>query len=206
MLLSLLRAPAHQPKDTPTVQANTTLPTLARKFAGHDITVPAVFGPNDTLSAHAAAWANSQLATVLGNAMGGHIRRAKEAGKPITFDATHTPQALFDDIFADYSFEPSRGTGSGPRDPVEALMAVLAKEDVKARILKKGLKVRDFMSAKVTIGEGDSAEEISKFTLLVEEYLDLKADSLRARAEASLGADEADDDFDLDVDAPAEAA
>lgn len=177
--------------------ANPKLHALSREFAKFPITVPAVFAPGDTLDANAASWVNGQIATAIGNQFSGILRRANEAGKPVEFTDTYTPQDHFNELFEEYSFSGNRGSGTGavPRDPIAALVQFLAKEAIKAKIKAKGLKVKDFMSAKVDVG----GEEVSKFMLLVEEYTE-KHPELYDTAKAQLdAADTSDDDLDLSL-------
>ena len=171
---------------------NSNLPALSRSFAGYDISVPAVFAPGDTLDADAANWVNGQIATVVGNAFGGALRRARETldaerakafkaktytgpvdekGKPApatNADVCADPAAKFAEIFADYSLASNRGSGEAKTsDPVASLVRTLATQAVKAKIIAKGLKVRDFITLKVT----QDGEEMSKLTALVNDYI-----------------------------------
>lgn len=182
------------------MQANPKLIALKRKFAGHDVIVPAVFAPGDALTEPQAGWINGQIATVIGNAFGGALRRAKEAGKPLEATEGWTAQEHFNELFAEYEFSGNRrgdGSGSVTRDPVQALVIFLAKEAIKAKIKAKGLKVKDFMDAKVEVG----GETVSKFTLLTEEYIEKHPeleDAARAQLEAQ-APDSDDDDLDLSL-------
>lgn len=179
---------------------NPKLHALTRKFAGYEVIVPAVFGPGDTLTSDAAEWANSQLATVIGNSFGGALRRAREAGKPIDGEGTSfNAQAYFNELFDAWSFGQRKGEGSTARDPVEALVQFLAKEAIKTKIKARNLSVKAFMDTKIDVG----GESVSKFTLLVEEYIE-KHPELHDTARAQLEAQSAEDDDDLDLSIAAE--
>lgn len=173
---------------------NPSAPILKREFAGSSFEVPGVFVPGDTLDATAAAWINGQLATVIGNAFGGILRRAEKAGKPIDKD---NYGALFASTYADYSLSGNRGTGApkASADPVTRLMRELATAEVKAKIVAKRLKVKDFMDAKVT----HVGTEMSKLQSLILQFTAANEDSLRARAEAALDATSETSTDDLDI-------
>lgn len=204
-----------------------TLP-LKRRFLDMDFAVPAPFAADHVLSAPEAAWLNGQVASVVANQYGSDVRRAlveanaaailASKGKPAA-DAylkdnkrvpkDFTPatieslgwdhQAKFLAKYTDYTLQPGRqGSGSAGSDPISRLVNVLASEAVKALILRKGLKVNDFMRTKV--GEGEA--ETSKFLQLVAQYKDAHpelADTAKAQLEAAAAAD-AGDDFDLGLD------
>lgn len=175
------------------MQRNETLPALQRKFLGHEVTVPQAFAAGDTLDADSAAWVNSQIATVIGNATGGYFRRSGE--KP----TAKAVQSKLDEIFAEYNLSGNRGTGEGKQgsDPVASLVKMLATQAVKARIVAKGLKVRDFVTTKVTDEDGN---EVSKLTQLIAQYIENHPE-LRDTAEAQINSvrEEASEDTDIDL-------
>lgn len=171
-------------------------PTVSRKFAGVEVGVPEYFTADHALSANEARWANTQLGTVIGNAFGSRVRNKKlvdDKGKALN---PADSASVFLDMFHDYDFTSTRGNGKkATSDPVAALINFLSKEAIKAKILRKGLKVRDFMSAKVMV----DGEETSKFLALAAEYAEVHYDDLFAQAEAQLEVVSADDD-DISLD------
>lgn len=193
-------------------QFDASAPTLDRKFADFDISVPAVFTEGHALTDAEAAWVNGQLATVVGNAFGGFIRRSKEANKKFSIDASGA-QSKFDEIFADYEFGAGRGSGKASgTDPVDALARALAVADLKARIVAAGRSVKA-LQAKGSAGDGTDKSMYSK---LLEDSIALghnKAGvSFREMAQAQLDAAAAnaggEDELlaGLEPEAPAEAA
>lgn len=83
--------------------------------------------------------------------------------------------------------ESNRGKGgaSAASDPISRLMRTLASEDLKARIIAKGLSVQAFMRAKVTDADG---EEVSKFETLLTANLEAQDERFRSMAAAQLAA------------------
>lgn len=153
--------------------------TLARKFADFPVTVPVMFTEGQTLTADQARWASSQFATVIGNTFGGIVRKMDEV--PEDFSA----QSLINQLVADFTFTPKRGTGTGTSastDPVARMVHFLAGEELKRRIIAKGLKVRAIQTAKGADGE------TSKFAELLAALIERDGDSLRAQAEAVIAA------------------
>jgi hypothetical protein len=209
-------------------------PRLARKFADHEVSVPAVFAPGHTLSDAESKWMNSQLATVTGNAFAGSIRRALEAentkraaahkakkyegpmdetGKkpaPATFaDLGWNAQEKFNEVFSNYTLgESNRGTGAGTsKDPIDQLIRTFSVMDIKARLAKKNLTPGPFYKAP------SSQPDVykSKWEELVGENIKAKHDEFKAQAEAQLvqlaGTDTEQDDLIDSLEAPqAEAA
>ena len=206
--------------------ANPNAPALSREFAGHPISVPAVFTEGHVLTSGEAAWTNGQVATVLGNAFGGAIRRALEAldkerneahknktytgptvegknGKPIPApaefaDLDWNPQSKFDEIFSAYEFAAStRGSGNGAKsDPTTALARTYAEVDLNARIASKGRTATEFRKVKMEDGR-------TKYTHLVDaQFESKKADYLeRAKAEMADAAASVTEDDGIDLDA-----
>lgn len=79
--------------------------------------------------------------------------------------------------------ESNRGSGTSVGStPLNRLMRTLASEDVKSRIIARGLKVQDFMRAKVTV----DGETISKFEDLVSKNLTTQDERFRSMAQSQL--------------------
>lgn len=187
-------------------------PRAEATFAGVTFAVPQFYSEGQTLTANDARAVNGWATTTLGNRFSAKIRAGVEAlksagnKKATAADLGWDMQAEFDAFASAYEFG---RFGSGERkakssvDPIEALMRSIAEAELKASIVGKGLKVRDFMTAKVTV----DGTEVSKFKALLDQKLARDADSLRARAEATLE-DAVTDDLDLDaeVDTTSEAA
>lgn len=195
---------------------------VERKFSGIDFTVPYVFAEAHPLTKPEAAWLNSNLASVVGNAFSGDIRRGlaalnkagleahvKAGGKPKDYKEVTDPKALrwdfqkeFDTKFAEYELgESNRGTGGGAASPVDQLVRMFSTVDVKARLAKKGLKVAPLYKAPSNImGEdGKTPKYPSKWEELVSENIITKGDEFRKQAEeqlAALGGDTADGEDD----------
>ena len=179
----------------PTFTAKT--PTIAREFAGHAIAVPAVYVGGHILTADEAHWLNGQVATVVGNAFGGTLRR-NDGNLPEGYiDA----QTLFNDIFADYTLAPStRGTGaSKPKsDPIASLARSFAEADLIAKIEAKGLEVRKFRTTKEADGRTSFTRLLdAQFEKGKEDYLDRAREMFADAADAAT-----DDDDDLDFTLP----
>ncbi len=185
-------------------QIDPSAPTLSRKYCGVSVSVPAAFTEGHVATAKEAAWFSGILATAVGNAFAARERTGKlvdAKGKPLSDEAK---AQVFYDMFEAY--EPG-GTTRAPKassDPVTSLVHTLAQAAVKALIVRNGLKVKDYMSAKVTYND----KEMSKFSEQVARYTERFGDELRAQAEAQLASlPSADADFNLDAPQPeAEAA
>lgn len=151
----------------------TDTPRVERKFSGIDFTVPYVFNEGHVLTKPQTAWLNSNLASVIGNAFSGDIRRGlaalnkaaleahvKGGGKAKEFKPIEDPKALrwdfqkeFDTKFAEYELgESNRGTGGGAASPVDQLVRMFSTVDIKSRLAKKGLKVAPLYKASSLIG------------------------------------------------------
>lgn len=166
---------------------------VERKFSGIDFTVPYVFAEAHPLTKPEAAWLNSNLASVVGNAFSGDIRRGlvalnkagleahvKAGGKPKDYKEVTDPKALkwnfqseFDTKFAEYELgESNRGTGGGAASPVDQLVRMFSTVDVKARLAKKGLKVAPLYKAPSNMKD-DKGEALypSKWEELVSENI-----------------------------------
>lgn len=166
-------------------------PTITRTFAGQSFTVPAPYAEGGVLTANDAKFLNGQLASVIGNALSGDMRRAVEAWnkanpKNKVKDATELSdfgdlQALFDAKYTAYApGESNRGSGTGTSgtDPIERMAHGFATQEAKARIIAKGYKVRDFVLAKSADGTQ------SKLAEFVAKLMTEKGDSYRAQAES----------------------
>ncbi len=219
-------APTNRKSPMPTI--NTSLPTTSRDFAGITFAVPAAFAEGHALTAGEAKWANFVLGSVVGNSYAGYVRRTlaaidadraaqakaktysgpmDESGKkpaPATVAdlGSIDHQTQFLKVFSEYELGASnRGSGTGTTtktDPVASLVNFLAKEAVKALIIKKGLKVKTFMDAKVMVG----AEETSKFMSLVADYKERHpelVDQAKAQLDAQNEGTSDDDGLDLSL-------
>jgi hypothetical protein len=189
--------------------------TFVRKFYDMEFTIPAEFEAGHVLSANEANFINSQKASVVGNQYSGDIRRAVAglvAGgnkKATVADLGWDHAARFAEKFADYelgvSNRGSGGTTSGS-NPLDRMVSFLASEDLKARIIRKGLKVATFYKAKSADGTQ------SKWSELLAANIEAKGEEFRAQAEAQLAALEATDTEadplldDVEVEAQPEAA
>lgn len=146
---------------------------VERTFSGIDFTVPYVFAEGHQLTKPEAAWLNSNLASVVGNAFSGDIRRGlaalnkagleahvKGGGKPKDYKEVTDPKALkwdfqkeFDAKFADYELgESNRGQGGSAATPEDQLVRMFSTVDVKARLAAKDLKVAPLYKAPSNIG------------------------------------------------------
>lgn len=134
------------------------------KFVGHEITIPSHYAPGHVMTDADARFANRQLASVTGNSLAytmkvkakalteanekatGKDQRKGDDGKPYVFTPSdftaEQVQAEADRIFTEYEIGAVRatGTGSGPRDPVEALANNIAWERIKEVLAKKNIK------------------------------------------------------------------
>lgn len=151
---------------------DTSTPRVERKFSGVDFSVPFVFTEGHALTKPEAAWVNSNLASVVGNAFSGDIRRGLKtlndahrknlkgadlkAYKEIT-----DPKALgwdmqkeFDTKFAEYEMgESNRGSGGGAAsDPLSQLVRMFSTVDIKRRLVAKGFKVAPLYKTLSAIG------------------------------------------------------
>lgn len=209
-------------------------PRVERKFSGLDFSVPYVFIEGHPLTKPEAAWLNSNLASVVGNAFSGDIRRGlaalnkanleahvKAGGKPKDYKEVTDPKALkwdfqkeFDAKFEDYELgESNRGTGGGTASPVDQLVRMFSTVDVKARLAAKGLKVAPLYKAPSNVMDTDGKTPLypSKWEELVSENIKAKGDQFRKQAEeqlASLAANDPaegeDDPLLAGIEAPAE--
>lgn len=192
------------PKNEAPTEAQ-AVPSATRKFLGGiEFSVPQPYSPGHALTPGEARFLNSQLGTVAGNAFGGDIRRA---GGTIPDDVQALFAAKFDEVYDRIVNGTARAasTGGTSSDPVTSLVSFLAKEAIKAKIKRKGLKVKDFMDTKVEV----NGEETSKFMALVAQHIEKEGEALRAQAEAQLANTTAasdDDDLELDSAPVAEAA
>lgn len=130
-------------------QVDPSTPTIEREFYGNTFAVPAPYVKGYKLSEAEAVFMNSQLATVVGNRYGARFRAAEKKG-----EALADPAATFAELFAAYKVgESNRATGTGTvksADPLARTIRFLAEEDLKARIISAGHKVKDFMAAPST--------------------------------------------------------
>lgn len=187
---------------------DTNTPRLERKFSGVEFKVPAPFTEGHALTKGETAWLNSNLASVVGNAFSGDIRRGlaahnktaleahvKGGGKAKDFKPSDDPAVLgwdmqkeFDLKFAEYELgESNRGTGGAANDPLSQLIRMFSTVDIKARLAKKGFKVAPLYKAPSAIMGDDSKPKYpSKWEELVQENIIAKGDQFKAQAEAQL--------------------
>lgn len=189
-------------------------PRAERKFSGLDFTVPYVFAEGHALSKPEAAWLNSNLASVVGNAFSGDIRRGLKAyndkaraelskAEVKNYVDVEDPavlgwdmQAEFDAKFADYVLgESNRGSGGGAASPVDQLIRMFSTVDVKARLAKKGLKVGPLYKAPSNMKD-EAGEPLypSKWEELVQENMKAKLEQFTAQATEQLANLAAGDD------------
>lgn len=222
----------------PTISAST--PRVTHEFQTIPIAVPYVFAEGHTLTDLEARGLNRFVATALGNAFGSEIRRAlkmvdadrakavkaktytgpmiedakgRSIPAPTTVDdlppADH--QAIFDAKFSSYALGVGRqSTPATSSAPLDRVVANLAKEAIKAKILARGWQVRSFMLRKGNYtgvdAEGrrvwtdDDTSKTSYFAARVEAYINDNEETLTAQAQAQLDAiASVQDDFDLDL-------
>lgn len=190
---------------------DTNAPMVDRKFSGLDFKVPYVYSEGHALTKPEAAWLNSNLASVVGNAFSGDIRRGlaalnkakrdefvKGGGKPKDYKEITDPSALGWDFqkefaakFSDYELgESHRGQGGGnASDPVSQLVRMFSTVDVKQRLAAKGFKVAPLYKAPSNIKNEDGTPKYpSKWEELVQENIIAKGEQFRTQAEAQLEA------------------
>ncbi len=208
----------------PTVPADA--PRVTRKFYDMEFSVPYIFSEGHALTAPEAVFLNANLASVIGNAYSGDIRRAvlalNEEGEKAFIAAggkkkDYTPlgvealgwdhQAKFADKFASYDMGVTRqggGTGASTSSPLERMITFLAGEDLKAKFAKKSMKVSPFYKAEATEGSGFK----SKWAELLAGNIERNIERFTAAAEAQLASmaeADAEDDGLLDgIEAPEE--
>lgn len=188
---------------------STETPMVDRKFSGLDFKVPYVFAEGHALTKPEAAWLNSNLASVVGNAFSGDIRRGlaalnkakldefvKGGGKAKDYKEITDPVALgwdfqkeFTAKFTDYELgESNRGQGGGAaNDPLSQLIRMFSTVDVKQRLAAKGYKVAPLYKTPSNLkNEDGSAKYPSKWEELVQENILAKGEQFRAQAQAQL--------------------
>jgi hypothetical protein len=190
-------------------------PTIERKFYDITFQVPAPFAAGHTLTANEANWMNSNVASVIGNAYSGDIRRAMQAhneaalkahteagGKAKDFKPAEDVSVLgwdhaakFAEKYAGYELGvTSRGGGSGEgSSPLSRTIMFLAAEDLKARMVRKGLKVANFYKAAAQ----DGTKFKSRWAELLAQNIEAKRDEFTETATAMLAKAEDDAEDDL---------
>lgn len=208
----------------PTFTAET--PTITRKFYDMTFTVPAPFTSGHQLTAPEATFLNSTLASVVGNAFSGDIRRALVAlneegekafiaagGKkkdyaPVGIEALRWDfPAKFAERYADYELGASnRGSGAGTAssDPLARMVNFIASEDLKAKLARKNLSVSRIYKAPATSDSGFK----TKWAELLANNIEKNRETFTAQAQAQLDSitsdAEADDDLLEGVELPQE--
>lgn len=170
-----------------------TTPTISRTFSGIDFIVPAPFTEGHSLTVNEAKFFNSTLASVIGNAYSGDVRRAEASGKDTSI---WNHQELFNKKFAEYELGVSNrgGEGTGTKsDPLARTIAFLASEDMKAKAAARGIKVGVLQRAKSADGT------TSKWAELVASNLERNREAFTEQAKAILAnnAPEPGEDDDL---------
>lgn len=182
---------------------DTNTPRVERTFSGIAFTVPFAFATAHVLTEPEAAWLNSNVASVVGNAFSGDIRRGlialnkagleahvKGGGKPKDYKEVTDAKALkwnfqseFDKKFADYELgESNRGQGGSAATPEDQLVRMFSVMDVKARLAAKGFKVAPLYKAPSTIMDGDKPKYPSKWEEMVSENIIAKGEQFRKQA------------------------
>ena len=129
----------------PTIDSNTPRESLT--IAGETFTAATPYAAGDVLTAGEASALNQTRLENLRNNFATKVKAAKETG---TFDA-EVFQATLDDLNAEYEFGVRRGGGGGrSTDPVMAEAMSIAREKVRAAIVKKGIKLADVSAAQIT--------------------------------------------------------
>lgn len=185
-------------------QFDTSTPTISRKFADHTFTVPAPFAEGHALTANEATFLNGQVASVVGNQFAGDIRRALAAYNKAQREALPKKEqasyvdttdvsvlgwdmaARFAAKYAEYELGVSNrgGDGSGSaNDALTRTVNFLNAEDMKARIIAKGLKVGAFQKAAAS-----DPQYKTKWAELLAKNLEAKGDQFRATAQAQIDA------------------
>lgn len=176
-------------------------------FYGTTFDVAAPYAAGHVASANEAKAFSSWHLTTVGNRYGARVRAALKAFNEGKKKADQTedisavpgfdPQAEFQAAYAAFSPGVSSRTSAGPKasgDPVAAIAYRLATDETKVKILRNGLKVKDFMDTKVTV----DGVEMSAFKRGVLGHLEKHRERIMAQAEAqhaqTLAAVEDDDD------------
>lgn len=198
-------------------QFDASTPRLSRVYQDHPVTVPAAITGGHTLTDTEAAWVNSTVATIIGNGLGGVIRREikkvddhraalHKQGKydgpmkgkvPAAATAADLngfdPQETVDELYAKYVLAP--GAEKSASDPLSKMIRALAEADASARIKAKGHTVAAFRKA-----DASTDAHANRYDEFVAKIIFDKGDTFRAQAEAVLSAGAAtteDDDADL---------
>ncbi len=160
-------------------QVPDSTPTATRTFAGLEFTVPMPFAEGHQLSSGEASWLNSNLASVIGNAYSGDIRRAEAAKKGSTKTWDHA--AKFAAKYEGYVLgESNRGSGGVKgTDAVAALARVLATIELKRKLVAAGHKPGALMKVKNTEG-------VSKFNELLDALIARDGEHFTAQAQAQI--------------------
>jgi len=156
-----------------------SVPTATRTFAGLEFQVPMPYSEGHALTAGEAAWLNSNLASVIGNAYSGDIRRAEAAKKGSTKTWDHA--AKFAAKYEGYVLGESNrgGKGTGGTDVVAALARTLATIELKRKLVAAGHKPGALMKVK-------NADGVSKFNELLDALIARDGEHFTAQAQAQI--------------------
>jgi hypothetical protein len=205
---------------------NSETPRLTRTYQGHNVLVPAAIVEGHTLTGTEAAWANSTIATIMGNKLGGVIRR--ELAKVDTARAALHNQGKWDGAIVEVkgkggkvSRVPAPATEAdltdfSAQDVIDALYGdfVLAPGDEKSasdpmskmiralaeKDASERIKAKGHTVAAFKKAEASTDDYSNKYEEFVAKVLRDKGDAFRAQVvalmEAQASAPE-DDDSDL---------
>ena len=188
------------------------------KVQGLHVEMPSVFAEGHVLTANEAKWMNGSVASTIGNAYGGDVRRAvelldkeradavtagtytgpyalnkegaptKRPAKATVADLTWDHQAKLLEKFAGYELG-SQTRGVG-KSLVDEIAHNIATAWVKNYLKTKGQSIKKFMDAK-------NADHGSEFGRLVNDYLTKKHDDIYAQAQAQIDGGAGSDEMDL---------
>lgn len=128
-------------------------------IAGKTFSIPLPYAAGHTISANEAAALNQTWAENARNNFAKKVKEAEEAG---SFDHS-VFQANLDDYLSEYEFGVRTGGRSGDPVMVEALS--IAREKVRAAIVKKGIPLKDVTAAQIT---AKAKEVVEKYPEILE--------------------------------------
>lgn len=171
-------------------------PTTELTIQSQTVVIPQPFAAEHVCTANEASVLNQTLGENIRNNLAERIKKTAAEGAEAKSDAGTIQtacQAVVDEYVKVYEFGVRRG-GGGARttDPVEAELMVIAKSKVKAAWIKKGFKLKDLSTGRLT--------ELAKDAIS-------KRPGWREEAERRVEqrAQDATEDFDLDGIEPTEA-
>lgn len=156
------------------------------KFSDIALKVPFIFTEGHTLSALEALFLNRQVASVVGNAFGGWVRRTTEKMTPkekANFFSTTDFQAKFDEDFAAYELGANnRSSGGTSVDPLTRFARAIAEPKINELLKSKGIKVNKVREVIEANGKSKHYNLITQFiernswvTALAQQQLDAMA-------------------------------